>query len=233
MLSSLEGEQFEPDEPSPDGFVLFFQDEYRIPKLVNDKSPIIINALQSSEKAGQSIFYVNAFQLLYQHYPEIYDRFNIKYLLNKDIRMSGMTPEDVVDWLISANIYLIYSHVHQGNVSKISLKFKLYFSVRYLLGLIQNYANDPNADVWHVKIIESEFDRLRYHVGVPDGSNLKCPIFLQNKCAYAFAIAEYSLPSLVVPFDIDIDDESTQSTILRYVSAIFLCQNLTLNVGFS
>lgn len=66
-----------------------------------------------------------------------------------------------------------------------------------------------------MKAIEGELYRLCYHIGFPEGVNLKCPIFLQNKCAYGYGISNYSLPSLVVPFDIDIEDASVLATIQK------------------
>ena len=68
---------------------------------------------------------------------------------------------------------------------------------------------------WHVKAIEGQMSRLCYHVGVPRGDNLKCPIFQQNKCAYGFGIPDHFLPSLFVPFDIDIEDASVLATIQK------------------
>ena len=119
MLSSLGGKQFEPVEISSDNFdfIICSQDEYRIPKLIHDRSPIIVHYLQSSEKATQSDFYVDAKQLIYQNYPEIYNRMEFKPgLLNKEIRKKGMHPEDVINFLLASNIHLIYSHVHQGKI---------------------------------------------------------------------------------------------------------------------
>lgn len=73
----------------------------------------------------------------------------------------------------------------------------------HLPGLIK--PDEKDAEVWNVKIIEAELARLWYHVGIPSGINLKCPVFTQNKGAYGFAISEYFLPSLIVPFDTNID----------------------------
>lgn len=83
------------------------------------------------------------------------------------------------------------------------------------LGLIGAGYNGYNP--WNVKAIEGELYRLCHHIGVPGEDNLKCPIFLQNKCAYGFGIPDHSLPSLVVPFDIDIADASVLAAILKYV----------------
>lgn len=68
---------------------------------------------------------------------------------------------------------------------------------------------------WNVKAIEGELCRLCYHIGVPGGDHLKCPIFLQNKCAYGFAVPEHCLPSLVVPFDTDVEDASVLAAIQK------------------
>lgn len=70
---------------------------------------------------------------------------------------------------------------------------------------------------WNVKAIEGELSRLSNHIGIPGSNKLKCPVLLQNKCAYGFGIAEHFLPSLVVPFDTNIDDPTVQAIINKYV----------------
>ena len=75
--------------------------------------------------------------------------------------------------------------------------------------------NDKDAEIWNVKIVEGELMRLSYHLGFPEGKQLKCPVFQQNKGGYAFAIAEHFLPTLIVPFDTDIDNMSNQASIFE------------------
>lgn len=87
-------------------------------------------------------------------------------------------------------------------------------AIVHFVGIID--PTDPNGKVWHVKIIEEEIWRLRYHTGFPSGNNLKCSVFTQNKCGYGFAISNFFLPTLVVPFEIDIDEPMNRELIKRY-----------------
>jgi len=82
-----------------------------------------------------------------------------------------------------------------------------------LSGLIK--PNDESAEVWNVKVIEAELNRLWYHIVIPAGINLKYPVFTRNKGAYGFAIADYFLPSLIVPFDTDVDNPDNRDRIRK------------------
>ena len=65
---------------------------------------------------------------------------------------------------------------------------------------------EPNDEEFNVKLYEGQVLRLYHHLGFPCRDNLGCTIFLQNKCGYGFGIAEFILPSLVVPLTTNIDD---------------------------
>lgn len=114
MISSLDGEQFEPVIESDLDFILSLQDLRLFPS-IDKLCPIIVNVLKSSHEAMQSNYFVTAFHLVSQHIPVIFSRIKIQYLINKDIRDQDLVPRDVVDWLLSSHIHIIYSHPHQGN----------------------------------------------------------------------------------------------------------------------
>lgn len=114
MISSLDGEQFEPVVVSDLDDVLSLQELNRIPA-TNGNCRIIVRSLKSAKEAVQSEFFITAFKLIAQHVPSIYNRMQFEELFNKEIRDKEMLPENVVNWLLSSHIHLIYSHVHQGN----------------------------------------------------------------------------------------------------------------------
>lgn len=118
MISSLEGKMFEPVEEDSDnlGLVISFQDDYLIPRMINDKSSIIVHVLKGPEIPTQGEFYTSAWNWISDRYPSIFERIKIDYLHNKDIRREGMHPSDVADWLLSSHVHLIYTHVHQGKL---------------------------------------------------------------------------------------------------------------------
>lgn len=225
MISSLDGEPFEPAIRSDLDFVLSLEDLPLFP-VIDDTCDIVVNVLKSSHSAEQSKYFVSAFDLISQHVPNIFKRMSIHYIINKDIRDRDWSPNDVVNWLLSSHIHVIYSHVHQGyycyliffsHFQTLSLKLNL------MLGIVDKGYSGFNP--WNVRAVEGELSRLCYHIGFPGEDNLKCPIFLQNKCAYSFAIPDLSLPCLVVPFDADIEDISVRNTISEYV-VVFCCHYL-------
>lgn len=85
-------------------------------------------------------------------------------------------------------------------------------SFSFFVGLI-----DPGIEAWNVNVIEGQLLRLYNHLGFPYGKYLACTIFLQNKCAYGFGIADHILPTLIIPFNIDIDDALIVAYINQYV----------------
>lgn len=121
MISSTEGDQFEPVDTDSDNlnFILSFQEEFMIPNLVDDNAPIVVRALASAKKATNDEFYISAMRHINQKYPNIHARMEVSKLYNDDIRREGMLPEDVVNWLLSSHIHLIYSHVHQGKLMNV------------------------------------------------------------------------------------------------------------------
>lgn len=116
MISSLDGKQFEPVVVSDLDDVLSHQELHRIPT-IDDNCDIIVHSLQSARNAVQTPFFILAFSLIAQHVPTIYNRMKFESLINKEIRDRDMRPQDVVNWLLSSHIHIIYSHVHQGNIA--------------------------------------------------------------------------------------------------------------------
>ena len=116
MISSLDGESFEPVVTYDLDHVLSFQDEHLIPP-IDDSGPIIVHALKSTQHAVQGPFFTTAFELIALHVPNIFKRMVFKELFNKEIRDKEILPEGVVNWLLSSHLHLIYTHVHQGNIA--------------------------------------------------------------------------------------------------------------------
>ena len=122
MISSLDGEPFEPVVESDLDFVLSLQDLHLIPA-INDSCEITVNVLKSAHQPVQDEYFTAAFELISQHVPSIFKRIKKENKINKQIRDTDMLPKDVVDWLLSSHIHIIYSHVHQGYVHILFVKF--------------------------------------------------------------------------------------------------------------
>ena len=73
---------------------------------------------------------------------------------NDQVRKLHWTPNNLVDWLIEADIHFILTHVHQGMLH------------------------------WNTADVIVALSRLSGHQGFPSGLELTCPIFLQDKWAY-------------------------------------------------
>jgi hypothetical protein len=86
-----------------------------------------------------------------------------------------MSPNDVINWLLQSNIHFILSYMHQG------------------IDLVSN------SEFWNVKSLSYEIQKLKYHNGFPNGAELRCPIFLQDKFRYFAAVPHFVLPTLLIP----------------------------------
>ena len=113
MISSLDGQAFEPVVESDLDFILSLQD-WRLIPAIDNICPIVINVLKTSHDAVQVKFFTSALKHVARYVPQISERFKIHYVINKDIRDQDLIPKDIVDWLLSSHIHIIYSHLHQG-----------------------------------------------------------------------------------------------------------------------
>ena len=61
---------------------------------------------------------------------------------------------DLIDSLLAADIHIIRTHVHQGNIAQ--------------------------TENWNMDNILHHINRLEYHLGVPMGKYIQCPVFTQG-----------------------------------------------------
>jgi hypothetical protein len=73
-----------------------------------------------------------------------------------NLRESGWTETQFVNWLLDCDIHFIVAHPHQGT----------------------------ETFQWSVCRLYRELNRLVKHIGFPSGKQLLCPIFTQNKFGY-------------------------------------------------
>jgi hypothetical protein len=71
-----------------------------------------------------------------------------------DIRTMKWSPDDFVDWLLSSDYHFVLTHVHQG------------------------------LPHWSCDDVVAALFRLQTHPGFPNGIEISCPIFLQDKRKY-------------------------------------------------
>lgn len=107
------------------------------------------------------------------------DFITFEYLSMKRLRELSWTIEDFVNWLLRGHIHFIICHVHQG---------------------MEN-------SHWSVIDIYNELQRLRLHEGFPNGENLRCPIFCQDKMKYLELLSDVTMPTFAIPIARVADDD--------------------------
>lgn len=123
-------------------------------------SPITIRVFGGGEWSVQtSQFYaavqkLNINNLLYR----------IENLSCDDVNVNHYSISYIVDWLLEGTVHWITAHIHQG----------------IQLQIINSHKN--TCFTMHETI--RQLQRLKYHPGFPNGDQLMCPVFLQDKIKY-------------------------------------------------
>jgi hypothetical protein len=113
----------------------------------------------------------------------------VKYNVKK-VKELQMTLVQFIDWLLSADCHLILSHVHQG-LSQLN---------------------------WSLTEVVLELQRLKHHRGFPNGDQLLCPVFLQDKYSYIKSLPCMTNPTLKIDLTMHGElPDAMQDEILRYV----------------
>jgi len=79
---------------------------------------------------------------------------------------------DLIDALLESDIHIISSHVHQGNISK--------------------------TGSWNMFNISNNINRLEYHLGIPMGNHIHCPVFRQDKMELYRYLDDLSAPTIQI-----------------------------------
>jgi hypothetical protein len=116
-------------------------------------------------------------------------KYKIEYINTEDIRKLFAKPSDLVDWFLNSHVHFILAHIHQG----ISQKY------------------------WCMDELRCELIRLKFHNGFPNGDELQCPIFTQNKYKYLKAIEEFANPTLAIVLKENYDYSSIHDEVKRLV----------------
>ena len=97
--------------------------------------------------------------------------FNHEVKYNDDVRKLKWNPSDLVDWLLSGDIHIVCTHMHQG------------------------------LPHWRVADVLDALKRLKDHNGFPMGNSLTCPVFLQHKFDYLASLPKFmTCPTLPIKF---------------------------------
>jgi hypothetical protein len=124
----------------------------------NPSANILIYAFTGGWRAAQKDSLEVAIDQLRKRYLLLGYTIQYKGFSNDDVRnVHGWNATELFTKLLSADIHLLPTHCHQGMIS---------------LG---------GTATWNIANILENYDRLRFHLGVPNGRHLKCPVFTQNK----------------------------------------------------
>lgn len=88
---------------------------------------------------------------------------DIQFLSHKQVKENNWRQDEIFKWLLVSDIHIILCHIHQGE------KFGgAWDCSEYILNLLS----------------------LEFHLGIPMGEYLRCPIFTQNRISYIYSLPE-------------------------------------------
>ena len=121
-----------------------------------------------------------------------------QYMTISDVCAQSWSIKQLVDWLLNSSIHFILTHVHQGFES--------------------------HGNILNMKHVEMELMRLQFHEGFPNGLQLYCPVFTQNKFRYLECLDDFTAPTISIlltsngKFDVE-----TSEVIGRLVVFVCVC----------
>ena len=136
-----------------------------------------IRVFQGGEKAEQAESFIAALNEATTQLISTHDKIWVDRLTVSLVKSYLWTPEDLVNWLLDCDVHFITAHVHQGK----SL-------------------NNCGQLGWNMVELETQLQRLYYHPGFPNGIQLSCPVFLQNKGDYLLNVSQCCNPTFLYYF---------------------------------
>ena len=109
------------------------------------------------------------------------------------------TCTELFTWLLSADIHLLPTHLHQG---------------------MMNLGGLEVDGTWNIPNILKNLERLRYHLGTPCGKYIDCPIMTQNKMGYYRALQTVGLCAPTISVDISGDSISAED-IVKIITSVY------------
>jgi hypothetical protein len=149
--------------------------------IVAPQRTITIHILEGGHWGNQTIPFRGAMRLLNSRFHPQGISLNEVYKVRKNIRESAdFDPQDLVDWLASADIHIISTHPSQAN-----------------------------TDIWNVTDMFIALENLRGHTGFPAGPHLECPVFTQHKYKYLNLLPKFMItPTHCVSTQAPLSDEA-------------------------
>jgi hypothetical protein len=153
-----------------------------------ERKKIVINVFQGGDCANQYVPFITALTRFQRS-----NKYDIIVTIkkNKDVKEEKWTVKELVNWLLDCDIHFILTHIHQG---------------------IREYLH------WNMSELYSEILRLQAHKGFPNGEQLRCPMFTQDKYEYLKILKSVELanPTLKISLNETADFASQIDGITRF-----------------
>jgi hypothetical protein len=154
----------------PDFHKIFTMAEIEALRENTDPNTILIRAFVGGWKGKQSEPIEMAVDDLRKKYGPLGYTILLELLTNDIVRNDlKWGPTELFTGLLAADIHLVPTHSHQGMLSK------------------------GGTDSWNMGSILQNYERLQYHLGVPNGKHINCPVWSQNKSRLYEALMELDL----------------------------------------
>ncbi len=101
------------------------------------------------------------------------------------------SPSAAVDRMLRADIHLLPTHFHQGNLQ-----------------------GDIRPD-WNMYSINCNLDRLEFHLGIPMAEKIHCPVHRQDKARIYSLLSAFSVPTIAIPLYANVHDDKRIRTAIE------------------
>ena len=163
------------------------------------KNLISEHAIEQVQKKSRTVCLVRVFQggrnarqlePVQQALAEFVKRklIEVEYIDTDTVKMQHLTVQSIVQWLLSSDVHLIITHMHQG-----------------IMELLR----------WNMTDLVLELQLLYSHPGYPTGRSLEDPIFLQDKFKYIEPIKDFFEDTLKILIKNNICDDDGQAKSIK------------------
>lgn len=102
-------------------------------------------------------------------------RILVEYIGVNEVCKKRWTSSNLIDWLLHSDVHFVLAHVHQG-ISSHSME-------------------------WNMCDTKAQLMRLKYHRGFPNGEQLACPVFTQDKIGYLKSLGDFANETWIAPLN--------------------------------
>ena len=166
-------------------------------RLQLDSKIILIRVFLGGSLAVQVDSLQHALLIVVKNFSEVGITVRVENFTNNDDRNKlKWSVNDLINSLLESDIHLIGTHLHQGNLAK--------------------------SEYWNIQNISSNIDRLKYHLGIPMGKFIYCPVFRQDKLKLYECLNAFSAPTIGVSLHDETLSDVDLARITRYIYFMYI-----------